>query len=81
MCCFVKGQVHTLSLYIGLNETYLCPAYNFDVRPASGMVQYRYLVLHPFERSHLGAILLKTLGGGIYVLLTHFFSSFSEIQT
>ena len=29
---------------IGVNETYLCPAHNFVVGPASGMVRYKDLV-------------------------------------
>ena len=65
----------TYSLCIGLNETYSCPAHNFVVGPALGMVRYKDLVFHPFVRSHQGAILLKALGGGISVLWTHFFSS------
>ena len=36
--------VRTYSLFIGLNETYLCPAHNFVVGPASGMVRYKDLV-------------------------------------
>ena len=52
----VKFTVHTYNLCIGLNETYLCPAHNFVVGPAPGMVQYRDLVFHPFVRSHQGAI-------------------------
>ena len=44
----VKFTVRTLSLRIGLNETYLCPAHNFVVGPASGMVQYKDLVFHLF---------------------------------
>ena len=60
----VKFTVHTYSLCIGLNETYSCAAHNFVVGPASGMVQYKDLVFHPFVRSHQGAILLKALGGG-----------------
>ena len=43
-CCYIKGQVH--SLCIGLNEIYLCPAHNFVVGPASGMVWYKDLVFH-----------------------------------
>ena len=62
-CCCVKGQVHTYSLCIGLNETYSCPTHNFVVGPASGMVRYRDLVFHPFVRSHQGTFLLKALGG------------------
>ena len=73
----VKFTVCTYSLFIGLNETYLCPAHNFVVGPASGMVRYKDLVFHPFVRSHQGAILLKALGGGISVLWTHFFSIFN----
>ena len=34
----VKFTVRTYSLCIGLNETYLCPAHNFVVGHASGMV-------------------------------------------
>ena len=78
-CCYVKGQVHTYNLCIGLNETYSCLAHNFVVGPASGMVQYKDLVFHLFVRSHQGAILLKALGGGINVLLTHFFSSLRKL--
>ena len=69
----VKFTICTYSLCIGLKETYSCPAHNFVVGPASGMVQY--LVFHPFVWSHQGAVLLKALGGGISVLWTHFFSS------
>ena len=54
----VKFTVHTYSLCIGLNETYLCPAGNSVVGPASGMVRYKDLVFHPFVRSHQGAVLL-----------------------
>ena len=72
----VKFTVRTYSLCIGLNETYLCPAYTFVVGPASGMVGYKNLVFHPFVRPHQGTILLKALGGGISVLWTHFFSSY-----
>ena len=61
--CYVKDQVHSSHLRIGLNESYSCPAHNFVVGPASGMVQYRDLVFHPFVRSHQDAILLKALGG------------------
>ena len=61
----VKFTVHTYSLCIGLNETYSCPAHNFVVGPASGMVGYKDLVFHPFVWSHQGAILLEALGGGI----------------
>ena len=64
----VKVTVRTYNLCIGLNETYSCPAHNFVVGPASGMVQYKDLGFHPFVRSHQGAILLKSLGGGISVL-------------
>ena len=53
----------------------ICPAHNFVVGPASGIVLYEDLVFHPFVRSHLGTILLKALDGGISVLWTHFFSS------
>ena len=45
----VKFTVHTYSLCIGLNETYSCPAHDFVAEPASGMVQYRDLVFHPFN--------------------------------
>ena len=75
LCCLVKGQVHTYSLCIGLNETYSCPACEFVVGPAPGMVLYRDLVFHPFLQYHQGTIVLKALGGGISVLWTHFFSS------
>ena len=68
-----KFTVSTYSSCIGLNETYLCPANNFVVGPASGMVRYRDRVFHPFVRSHQGVILLKALGGGISVLWTHLF--------
>ena len=71
----VRFTVRTYSLCKGLNDTYLCPAHNFVVGPASGMVRYKDLVFH-FIRSHQGAILLKALGGGISVLWTHFFSIF-----
>ena len=57
-----------------MNETYSSPAHYFVVGPASGLVQYKDLVLHPFVRSHHGAIFLKELGGGIRVLWTHIFS-------
>ena len=46
----VKFTVRTYSLCIGLNETYSCPADNFVVGAAPGMVRYRDLVLHPFLR-------------------------------
>ena len=59
----VKFTVRTYSLCICLNETYLCPAHNFVVGPASGMVGCKDLVFHPFVRFHQGAILLKALGG------------------
>ena len=78
--CYIKGQVHTYSLCIGLNETYLCPAHDFVAGPASGMVWYKDLVFHPFVLSHQAAVLLKALGGGISVLWTHFFSSFKKIM-
>ena len=71
----VKFTVHTYNLCIHLNEIYSCPAHNFVVGPASGMVRSKDLVFHPFVRSHQGAILLKTLSGDISVLWTHFFSS------
>ena len=74
-----KFTVRTYSLCIGLNETYLCSAHNFIVEPASGMVQYKDLVFHPFIGFHQGAILLKALGRGISVLWTHFFSSFASL--
>ena len=74
----VKFTGRTYSLCISLNETYLCPAYNFVVRPASGMGRYKDLVSHPFVWSHEGAIILKALGGGISVLWTHFFSSYEN---
>ena len=63
-----RFKVRTYSLCIGLNETYLCPAHNFVVGHASGMVRYKDLVFHPFVRSHQGATLLKAPGGGIGVL-------------
>ena len=44
----VKFTVRTYSLCIGLNETCLCPAHNFVVAPASGMMQYKNLVFHAF---------------------------------
>ena len=69
----IMFTVLTYNLCIGLNESYLCPALNFVVGPASGMVQYRDLVFHPSVRSHQGAILLKALGGGISVPWTFFF--------
>ena len=47
-----KFTVRTYSLCIGLNETYLFPAHNFVVGPASGMIRYRNLVFHPFVWSH-----------------------------
>ena len=72
----VKFSVLTYSLCIGLNETISCPAHDFVAGPAAGMVRYRYLVFHPFVRSHQGAILLKALGGGISALWTQFFSSY-----
>ena len=75
----VKFTVRTYSLCIDLNETYSCPAHNFVVGPASGMVRYKDLVFHPFVRSHQGAILLKALSGGISVLWTHFFSSLNYL--
>ena len=58
-----KGRftVCSYSLCIGLNETYLCPAHNFVVGPASGMVRYKDLVFHPFVWSHQGAVLIKAL--------------------
>ena len=71
----VSFTVRTYSLCIGLNETYLCPAHNFVVGPASGMMRYKDLVFHTIVRSHQGAISLSALGGGISVLWTHFFSS------
>ena len=76
--CYDKGKVHSLHLhltYIDLNETYSCPAHNFVVGPAPGMVRYRDLVFHTCVRSHQGAFLLKALGGDISVLWIHFFSS------
>ena len=44
------GQDHSLhiSLCIGFSETCLCPAPDFVVAPASGMVRYRDPVFHPF---------------------------------
>ena len=69
----VKFTVRTYSLCIGLNEAYSFSAHNFVVGPTSGMVRYKDLVFHPFVRSNQGAILLKTLGGGICVLWTHSF--------
>ena len=59
----VKFPVRTYSLCIGLNKTYSCPAHNFVVVPAPGMMRYRDPVFYPFVRSHQGAILLKALGG------------------
>ena len=73
----VKFTVRTYCLCIGLNECYSCPAHNFVVGSASGMVQYRDLVFHPFVQSHQGAILLKALGRGICVPWTHFSSSYT----
>ena len=67
----VKFTNRNYSPCIGLNEIYLCPAHSFV---ASGMVQYRDLIFHPFVRSHQGPVLLKALGGGISVQGTHFFS-------
>ena len=64
----VKFTVRIYSLCTGLNEIYSCPAHNFVVGPASGMVRYKDLVFNPFVRSHQGVILLKALGGGISVL-------------
>ena len=43
-----RFTVRTYSLCIGLNDTHLCPAHNFVVGPASGMVRYKDLVFHPF---------------------------------
>ena len=71
----IKFTVRTYSLCISLNESYLCRAHYFVVGPASGMVQYRDLVFHPFVRSHQGAILLKALGRVISVPWTHLFAS------
>ena len=65
----VRFTVCTYSLYIGLNETYLYPAHNFVVGPASEMVPYKDLIFHPFVLSHQGAILLKALGGGGHISL------------
>ena len=48
----VKFTAGTYSLCIGLNKTYLCPAHNFVVGPASGMVLYKAVVFHPLVRSH-----------------------------
>ena len=76
-----KFTVRTYSLCTGLNETYLFPAHNFVVGPASGMVRYTNQVFYPFVRSHQGAILLKALSGGISVLWTHFFYSHYYIHT
>ena len=76
----VKFTVRTYSLCIGLNETYSYPAHDFVVGPAPGMVRYRDLVFKPFLRSHQGAILLKSLGGGISVLWTHFSSSMMKLK-
>ena len=61
----VKFTVHTYSLCIGLYETYSCLAHDFVAGPASGMVQYRDLVFHPFVGSHQVAFLLKALGRSI----------------
>ena len=44
----VKFTVCTYSLCIGFSETCPCPAHNFVVAPASGMVRYKDLVFHPF---------------------------------
>ena len=75
----VRFTVRTYILCIGLNETYLRPAHNFVVGPASGMVRYKDPVFHPFVWSHEGDILLKALGWGISVLWTHFISSFFSV--
>ena len=61
----VKVTVHAYGLCVGLNENSSCPAHNFVVGPASGMVRCRDLVFHSFVRSHQGAILFNTLDGGI----------------
>ena len=61
----VKFTVRTYSLCLGLNETYSCPAHNFVVGPTPGMVRYRDLVFHPFERSHKGTILFKALTNSV----------------
>ena len=45
----VKFTVRTYSLCIGLNETYSCPAHNFVVGPASGMVRYKDMVFHLYD--------------------------------
>ena len=46
----VKFTVCTYSLCICINETYLYPAHNFVVGPASGIMRYKDLVFHPFVR-------------------------------
>ena len=74
-----KFTNRTYSLCLGLNETYSCPAHDFVVGPASGMVQYRDLVFHPFARSHQGIILPKAPGGDTNVLWTNFFSSLINV--
>ena len=72
----INFTVSTYSLCTGLNETYLCPAHNFIVGPALGMVQYRDLVFHPFIRSYQGTVLLNDFAGAS-VSYGHIFSSFS----
>ena len=44
----VKFTVTTYSLCIGFSETCPCPAHDFVVAPASGMVRYRDPVSHSF---------------------------------
>ena len=46
----VKFTVRTYSLCTGFSETCSCPAHNFVLAPASGMVQYRDPVFHPSVR-------------------------------
>ena len=57
-CVLCKNHVATSKsssqFALTVYETYLCPAHNFVVGPASGMVQYRDLVFHPFVGSHQG---------------------------
>ena len=64
----VKVLADTLSL--GIPES--CPTHNF-VKKLLGFETY--LAEKIITTAHLGAILLKALGGGIIVLWTHFFSS------
>ena len=68
----VKFTVPTYHLCIGFSEICSCPAHNFVVTPASGMVRYRNPVFHPSVRmSHQGAILLKSLKAGASVSYGH----------